>query len=63
MKQQLSNKCDSVFMTTNQDINEIEKQLQMASKKDRNIKVNYEIDTSVNFLRVQQSSMKATARK
>ena len=37
-------------MTTNQDINEIEKQLQMASKKDKNIQINYEINTSVNFL-------------
>ena len=37
-------------MTTNQGINEVEKQLQIASKRDKNIKINYEINTSVNFL-------------
>ena len=43
-------------MTTNQDINELEKQLQMASKKDKNIQINYEINTSLNFLDITISN-------
>ena len=43
-------------MITNQDINEVEKQLQMASKKDKNIQINYEINTSVNFLDITISN-------
>ena len=41
---------DDIFMTTNEDIDEIEEELQIASKKDMNIKINYEINASVNFL-------------
>ncbi|CAF3167240.1 unnamed protein product, partial [Rotaria sp. Silwood2] len=41
---------DDIFMTTNQHSNEIKIELEKANKKDINIKINYEIDTSVHFL-------------
>ena len=43
-------------MTTNQDIDEVEKQLQMASKKDKNMQINYKINTSANFLDITISN-------
>ena len=51
-------------MTTNQGISEVEKQLQIASTKDKNIKISYEIKTSVNFLDItivnENGSLKTT---
>ena len=37
-------------MTTNQTVDEIKTELEKAANKDINIKIHYEIDTSVNFL-------------
>ncbi|CAF1296249.1 unnamed protein product [Rotaria sordida] len=43
---------DDIFMITNQTIDEIQTELEKAANKDINIKIHYEIDTSVNFLDV-----------
>lgn len=40
-------------MTTNQTIDEIKQELERAANKDRNIKINYEIDLSVDFLDIR----------
>ncbi|CAF3960594.1 unnamed protein product [Rotaria sp. Silwood1] len=39
-----------IFMTTNQTIDEIREQLEKAQNQDVNIKINYNIDISVDFL-------------
>ncbi len=41
---------DDIFMTTNQSIDEIKFKLDEANQKDVNIKINYTINTSVDFL-------------
>ncbi|CAF1440339.1 unnamed protein product [Rotaria sp. Silwood1] len=43
---------DDIFMTTNENIHAIKMQLEKASNRDTNIQINYEINTSVNFLDV-----------
>ncbi|CAF3961845.1 unnamed protein product [Rotaria magnacalcarata] len=41
---------DDIFMATNQTIIEVQQELKKIMSKDINIKINYEINTSVNFL-------------
>ncbi|CAF4710216.1 unnamed protein product, partial [Rotaria sp. Silwood2] len=41
---------DVIFMNTNKTTNEIKEELQLAAEKDINIKIHYEIHTTVNFL-------------
>ncbi|CAF3719291.1 unnamed protein product [Rotaria sp. Silwood1] len=43
---------DDIFMATNENMADIKKELGKAAKKDINIKINYQIDTCVNFLDV-----------
>ncbi|CAF3203354.1 unnamed protein product [Rotaria sp. Silwood2] len=43
---------DDIFMATNENIDAIKIQLEKATNRDTNIKINYEIHTSVNFLDV-----------
>ncbi|CAF2729183.1 unnamed protein product [Rotaria sp. Silwood2] len=43
---------DDIFMATNQKIAAIKIELERAAQKDINIKINYQIDTCVNFLDV-----------
>ncbi|CAF4474654.1 unnamed protein product [Rotaria sp. Silwood2] len=41
---------EAIFMNTNQTTNEIKEELQREAEKDINIKIYYEIHTTVNFL-------------
>ena len=41
---------DDIFMTTNQTDDEIKQKLEQANQKDINIKINYMVNTSVDFL-------------
>ena len=43
---------DDIFMTTNETINDIREELERMKTKDVNIKIEYDIGTSVNFLDV-----------
>ncbi|CAF2189948.1 unnamed protein product [Rotaria magnacalcarata] len=43
---------DDIFMTTNQNIDEIKEQLEKANRKDVNIKINHGMGASVDFLDV-----------
>ena len=43
---------DDIFMTTNESVNRITKELERAQNKDVNIKIDYKIDVSVNYLDV-----------
>lgn len=43
---------DDIFMTTNQTHADIQQQLEIAAHKDANIRINYQIDSSVDFLDV-----------